>query len=108
MAPRTPNMATKWTQEDPERLQDSPERSQDGPQKAQPGFNRPQDASPSKVLAHLCPTWTPKGAPRAPQVGHLGPPKSDRINWDSALSLLKLCRGKSRRWEGSRPEKKAY
>ena len=85
MAPRAPKMATKWPQEDPERLQDSPERSQDGAQKAQNGPNRPQDASRSKVGVFFCPTWTPKGTPRAPQVGHLGPPKSDDSHKDSAL-----------------------
>ena len=60
MAPRTPNMATKWTQEDPERIQDSPERCQDGPQNPQNGPNRPQDASRSKVAALFYPTWNPK------------------------------------------------
>ena len=85
MAPRGPKMAPRWSQDGPERLQDGPKRPQDGPKRAQDGPNRPQDASPSKVVTHLWPTWTPKGAPRTPQDGPLGPPKSDDVNKDSAL-----------------------
>ena len=60
MGPRTPNMATKWTQEDPARLQDSPDRCLDGPQNPQNGPNRPQDASGPKIVTQFCPTWNPK------------------------------------------------
>ena len=49
------------------------------------GGQGPQDASNSMIATHLWPTWTPKGAPRTPQDGPLGPPKSDDVNEDSAL-----------------------
>ena len=43
---------------------------------------------------------------KPPQFGHLGPVTT--VIRILHFTLLQLCRGKSRRWEGSRPENKAY
>ena len=49
------------------------------------GPDGPPRASPSMIVTHFGPTWAPKGAPRTPQDGPLGPPKSDDVNEDFAF-----------------------
>ena len=86
----------------PWRLQDGPQRAQDGPKmaprrsKMTPKGPKMAPREPKMVptgprtpprqrSSPICgPLGPPRRAPRAPQVGHLGPPKSDDINRDSA------------------------
>ena len=111
----------------PWRLQDGPQRAQDGPKMAPRGSkmipNGPKMAPREPKMVRTTPRtppdqrsdpiFGPLGPPKrpqeAPQFGHVAPPKSDDVIEDPALfAPLKLCQSQGRRWEGSRPEKKAY
>ena len=125
-------------QDGPRRLQDGPQRAQDGPKmaprwpqdgpKMAPRGSKMTPKGPQMAPREpkMAPTG-PKTPPRqrsSPICGPLGPPKGPpeplkldtwdpqkvtTVLRDSALfSLLKLCRSKGRRWEGSRTDKKAY
>ena len=110
----------------PWRLQDGPQRAQDGPKMAprgskiapkgakmaprEPKMARTTPKTPPDQRSHpiFAPLGPPKRPQEAPQVGHVGPQKSDDVIEDPALfAPLKLCQSQGRRWEGSRPDKKA-